>query len=287
MRKCILLLGATVIASVMAAGLSSCDRYGECTLRTTQDSLAYAEGINIANMYMGQLKNDPNIEIKSFIKGFNAALNADSSEYSYRVGAAIGMNMQMRMKYESEAFGVDIDKKVFMCAFTAVLNKDCTLISTDDAGRIYAEIRDVLIEKKMAEEDAKLAESPVAKENLAKGNAFLAKKEKEAGYVKTESGLLYKVIKAGKGKSPEDNTSIKMSYRGTLIDGTEFDKNENVSVRVGQFIPGFNEGLKLMAPGAKYEFIIPANLAYGVRGAGNKIPSNSVIIFEVELLEVK
>lgn len=286
MRKCIL-LGATVFASVLVAGLSSCDRYGECTLRTAQDSLAYAEGINIANMYIGQLENDPNIEIKSFIKGFNAALNADSSEYSYRAGAATGMGMQMRLKYESEVLGVDIDKKVFMSAFTAALNDDSTLISTDDAGRIYAEIRDELLEKKMAEEEAKLAESPVAKENLAKGNAFLAKKEKEAGYVKTESGLLYKVIKAGKGKSPEDNTSIRMSYRGTLIDGTEFDKNENVSVRVGQFIPGFNEGLKLMAPGAKYEFVIPAGLAYGVRGAGDKIPSNSVIIFEVELLEVK
>lgn len=278
---------AVMAVSIISAGLTSCNKGGECTLKTTQDSLSYAEGITYANMYINQLKNDPNIEIKAFLKGFNAALNADSSEYSYRAGASVGMATQMRLKYESEVLGMDVDKKVFMKAFSAAVNEDSTIIPANEAGEIYAAIRDGLFAKKMAEEEAKLAEEPIAKENLAKGQAFLAEKAKEAGVKKTESGLLYKVVKEGKGEKVKDNATIKINYRGTLIDGTEFDKGENVNARVGQFIPGFNEGLKLMAPGAKYQFIIPADLAYGVRGAGDRIPANSVIIFDVELKEAK
>lgn len=280
-------LGIILSGSVLTAGLSSCNKSGSCKLETTQDSLSYAEGITYANMYITQLKNDPNIEIKAFLKGFNAALNADSSEYSYRAGASVGMATQMRLKYEGDVLGMDVDKKVFMDAFTAAVNEDSTAISAGDANEIYAAIRDRLFAKKLADEEARLAEEPIAKENLAKGQAFLAEKEKEAGVKKTESGLLYKVIKEGKGEKAKDNSMIKINYRGTLSDGTEFDKNNNVDARVGQFIPGFNEGLKLMAPGAKYQFIIPADLAYGVRGAGEKIQPNSVIIFDVELLEVK
>lgn len=278
---------AALAVSIISAGLSSCSKYGNCELKTTEDSLSYAEGLIYANMYITQLKNDPNIEIKAFLKGFNAALNADSSEYSYRAGASVGMATQMRLKYESNVLGADVDYDVFMSAFSAAVNEDSTTISADEANNVYAAIRDRLFAKKMAEEEARLAEEPIAKENLAKGEAFLAEKEKEAGVKKTESGLLYKVVKEGKGKKATDNANIKINYRGTLIDGSEFDKGNNINARVGQFIPGFNEGLKLMSPGAKYQFIIPADLAYGVRGAGEKIQPNSVIIFDVELLEVK
>ena len=282
-----ILFGAVMAVSIMTAGLTSCNKGGECKLKTSQDSLSYAEGIIFANMYINQLKNDPNIEIKAFLKGFNAALNADSSEYSYRAGASVGMGTQMRLKYEGDVLGMTVDKKIFMKAFSAAINEDSTIIPVNEAGDIFNAIRDEAFAKKMAEEEAKLAEDPIAKENLAKGEAFLAEKEKEAGIKKTESGLLYKVIKEGKGEKAKDNSVIKINYRGTLIDGTGFDKGEDVSARVGQFIPGFNEGLKLMAPGAKYQFIIPANIAYGVRGAGDKIPANSVIIFDVELKEAK
>lgn len=280
-------LTAILSVTVLTAGLTSCNKYGDCTLENTRDSLSYVEGLTYANMYINQLKNDPNIEIKAFLKGFNAALNADSSEYSYRAGASVGMATQMRLKYEGEVFGVNVDKKIFMNAFSAAINEDSTMIPVNEAGDLFTAIRDELFKKKNAAEEAKLAEEPIAKENLAKGQAFLAQKEKEGGYKKTESGLLYKIIKEGKGEKVKDNESVKMDYRGTLIDGTEFDKGENVYAHVGQFIPGFNEGLKLMSPGAKYQFIIPANIAYGVRGAGDKIPSNSVIIFDVELKEVK
>ena len=140
--------------------------------------------------------------------------------------------------------------------------------------------------QKRAKEEAHFSATPEAQENLAKGEAWLANKATEEGVIKTESGLLYKVIKAGNGEYPTKDSEITMNYRGTLIDGTEFDKNQGSKGIVSNFIPGFTEALLLMDKGAKYEVYIPANLGYGALVQGN-IPSNSVLIFEVELTDIK
>ena len=139
--------------------------------------------------------------------------------------------------------------------------------------------------KKQKEEAEKLANTPEAKKNKADGEAFLAKKAKEAGVQKTASGLLYKVIKEGKGEKPVENDKVTVSYKGTLIDGTQFDASEKVPMSVGQLVPGFNEALMLMTPGSKYEVYIPADLAYGTN-PNPRIPVNSTLIFEIELLSV-
>lgn len=102
---------------------------------------------------------------------------------------------------------------------------------------------------------------------------------------KTASGLLYKVIKEGKGEKPVENDKVTVSYKGTLIDGTQFDASEKVPMSVGQLVPGFNEALMLMTPGSKYEVYIPADLAYGTN-PNPRIPVNSTLIFEIELLSV-
>ena len=121
-------------------------------------------------------------------------------------------------------------------------------------------------------------------EKIARINE-LAKKAKEAGVQKTASGLLYKVIKEGKGEKPVENDKVTVSYKGTLIDGTQFDASEKVPMSVGQLVPGFNEALMLMTPGSKYEVYIPADLAYGTN-PNPRIPVNSTLIFEIELLSV-
>ena len=125
-----------------------------------------------------------------------------------------------------------------------------------------------------------------AQENLAKGEAWLASKAQEEGIIKTESGLLYKVIKKGNGEFPTIDSKITMNYRGTLIDGTEFDKSEGAKGVVSGFIKGFTEALLLMDKGAKYEVYIPANLGYGALVQGG-IPSNSTLIFELELTDIE
>ncbi|CAB9508394.1 FKBP-type 22 kDa peptidyl-prolyl cis-trans isomerase [Seminavis robusta] len=122
------------------------------------------------------------------------------------------------------------------------------------------------------------------------GVAFLAAKEKEAGVVKLPSGLLYKELKAGTGKSPSISSPCKCHYAGALIDGTEFDssykRGEPLTLAPNQVIKGWTEAMQLMKEGAKWELYIPSELGYGDRGAGGAIPGGAALVFTMELLEV-
>jgi FKBP-type peptidyl-prolyl cis-trans isomerase FklB len=129
-----------------------------------------------------------------------------------------------------------------------------------------------------------------AQEYLERSQAFLAEKAKEEGVVSTPSGLLYKVIQAGEGKSPEASGQVTVNYRGTLIDGSKFDssydRGKPSTFTVNKVIKGWTEALQLMKEGAKWELYIPPQLAYGKRGR-KPIPPNSALVFEVELISVK
>lgn len=132
-------------------------------------------------------------------------------------------------------------------------------------------------------------QNKAAEENIAAGKAFLEENAKQEGVVQTESGLQYKVLQAGEGASPSDTDKVKVHYRGTLLDGTEFDssykRNEPAEFVVGRLIPGWIEALQIMKEGDKFEIYVPANLGYGPGGTGN-IPPNSTLKFEMELLEI-
>lgn len=125
---------------------------------------------------------------------------------------------------------------------------------------------------------------------LAKGEKFLEENGKKEGVTTTASGLQYKVLTPGTGKSPKATDTVLVHYRGTLINGTEFDssykRREPISFPLNRVIAGWTEGVQLMQEGAKFEFYIPARLAYGSRGAGRDIGPNEALIFEVELLQV-
>jgi len=120
--------------------------------------------------------------------------------------------------------------------------------------------------------------------------AFLADFAKQEGVKKTDSGLLYLVIEPGKGESPKATDKVKVNYRGTLTNGTEFDssykRGEPAEFPVNGVIKGWTEALQLMKPGAKWKLVIPSDLAYGPRGAGQMIGPDETLVFEVELLEV-
>ncbi|WP_009959498.1 MULTISPECIES: FKBP-type peptidyl-prolyl cis-trans isomerase [Verrucomicrobium] len=125
---------------------------------------------------------------------------------------------------------------------------------------------------------------------LAKGEKFLEDNAKKEGVTTTASGLQYKVLTPGTGKSPKATDTVLVHYRGTLISGTEFDssykRKEPISFPLNRVIAGWTEGVQLMQEGAKFEFYIPSKLAYGSRGAGRDIGPNEALIFEVELLKV-
>lgn len=131
----------------------------------------------------------------------------------------------------------------------------------------------------------------VAKGEKDKGQKFLETFLKEEGVKKTESGLAYKVLKAGEGKQPGPKDVVEVHYHGTLIDGTVFDssvdRGKTISFPLDRVIKGWTEGLQLMKEGGKAKFVIPSDLAYGDAGAPPKIPGGSTLVFEVELFKVQ
>jgi len=127
--------------------------------------------------------------------------------------------------------------------------------------------------------------------NLEKGQAFLKNNASKPGVHTTPSGLQYKVIAEGHGKTPKATETVRVNYRGTTIDGTEFDssykRNEPIEFPLNGVIPGWTEGVQLMKEGGKIELFIPSNLAYGAQGAGGVIAPDSTLIFDIELIKVK
>ena len=134
-------------------------------------------------------------------------------------------------------------------------------------------------------------ESEKASKTMEKETTFLNENGQKPGVITTESGLQYKVIREGIGLSPDDNDTIVVHYKGSLVDGKVFDssyeRNEPITITAGQVIPGWGEGLKLMKAGGQYELYIPQNLAYGEQGAGGVIPPFATLIFEMEVVEIK
>jgi FKBP-type peptidyl-prolyl cis-trans isomerase FkpA len=125
----------------------------------------------------------------------------------------------------------------------------------------------------------------------AGANDAIDKAAKEKGAVKTASGMVYRAIKEGSGKSPKASNTVEVNYRGTLTNGKEFDssykRNQSIKFPLTRVIPCWTEGVQLMKVGGKAQLVCPPELAYGARGAGSDVPPNATLIFEVELLDVK
>jgi FKBP-type peptidyl-prolyl cis-trans isomerase len=195
----------------------------------------------------------------------------DRAQYSYSMGVQVGKNIKSQ--------SIDVDVKAFAMGMQDALGGKEIKLNDD-------EMRGAM--QKMAE-TRRRGEQVVATENQQKGDEFLTQNKAKEGIKETSSGLQYKVVTQGKGKKPKASDTVEVHYSGRLIDGTEFDssykRGEPAQFPVGHVIPGWTEGLQLMTEGSKYEFYIPAKLAYGERG-NPSIPPNSVLIFDVELIKI-
>ncbi len=197
-----------------------------------------------------------------------------------KIGYAIGMNIGLSMKMQQ----LDIDPDQVAAGLLAAFKGEATLISEEEMAQILMTFQQQMQEREMQMMAAESAE------NAQKSSAYLEKNSKKKGVVTTASGLQYKVLTQGKGASPGLNSTVDVHYRGTLVDGTEFDSSYSRGVPatfpVGNVIPGWTEALQLMKEGDKWEITIPAKLAYADQGAPPVIPPSAALIFEVELLKV-
>lgn len=200
-------------------------------------------------------------------------LDDDKKRFSYIVGMQIGQQMK--------ADNIDLDEVAFMAAIKDVSNGAKPQLSQAD---IQATLQ--RIQQERAVEAQKAAES-----NRAEGESFLADNAKKPKIKTLESGLQYKVVKAGTGAMPKATDTVEVHYRGTLINGAEFDssfsRGEPATFPVNGVIKGWQEALQLMKEGAKWQIFVPSDLAYGSRGAGAQIGPNATLIFDVELLKIK
>ncbi|MCS6190271.1 FKBP-type peptidyl-prolyl cis-trans isomerase [Shewanella baltica] len=223
-----------------------------------------------------------NQEEKAAAASTSVELTTEAQKEAYSVGASIGRYMSGHIK-EQEELGLPVDRTLIVTGFTNGLNDQLKL--TEE------EMQTILqgLDKKLNDKRQEQATAISAK-NIEDGKKFLEENKAKTGVVTTESGLQYEVLTPGTGEKPAAEDTVEVDYVGTLIDGTEFDssykRGQTAKFPLNRVIPGWTEGVQLMPVGAKYKFVIPANLAYGERDTGT-IPPNSTLIFEVELKSVE
>ena len=280
------------VAVAAAASLASCTAQSpKANMKNEVDSLSYMMGVTntqgLKDYVVGQMGVDSTY-MADFIKGIEAgAKKTTKKDEVYMAGVQIGQQTSGRMfdGINQQLFGndstVQLSKENFLAGFIAAVKAEKLPVTIEAAQAYVQQHADAIKEKSTSKQFGA---------NKAAGQKFLAENAKKAGVVTTASGLQYKVIKKGTGAIPTDTTKVKVNYKGSLIDGTEFDssykRNEPTTFRANQVIKGWTEALKLMPVGSIYELYIPYDLAYGAREAG-QIKPFSALVFQVELISIE
>jgi len=203
----------------------------------------------------------------------NLVLKNQREKISYIIGMDIGNNLKKQ--------SVDVDPNVLAKGIKDALAGGKPLLTEQEIRETMTAFQKEMMAKREV----------VAKKNKELGDAFLAENKKKEGVKTLPSGLQYKVIKAGTGKKPKLSDTVTTQYRGSLIDGTEFDssykRGQPATFQVSGVIPAWAEALQLMEEGAKWQLFVPPNLAYGERGAGEVIGPNATLVFEIELISIQ
>jgi FKBP-type peptidyl-prolyl cis-trans isomerase FklB len=205
-----------------------------------------------------------------------ATLKTDKDKLSY----AMGMDLASQLKSRA----VDVDPAIFARGMQDALAGK-TVMTDADAKVIIAELQKSIVAKMQAEAKA------AGEKNKAEGEAFLAANKAKEGVVTLPSGLQYKVVTTGTGPKPTAEQSVVCNYRGTLLNGKEFDssysRGQPATFPLKNVIRGWTEVLQLMPVGSKWQVFVPSSLAYGERGAGPDIGPNATLVFEIELVAIK
>lgn len=206
-----------------------------------------------------------------------SVLKTQKDKVSYSIGLDIGKNLKKQ--------SIDIDPDLLARGLKDAMTEGKTLLTEEEVRTVMTAFQ----QEMQAKAAARVKE--LGDKNMKEGETFLAENKKKEGVVTLPSGLQYKVVTAGNGKKPKSSDTVTTHYRGTLIDGSEFDssykRGQPASFPVTGVIAGWTEALQLMPAGSKWQLFVPASLAYGPRGAGQMIGPNATLIFEVELLSIQ
>jgi len=210
-------------------------------------------------------------------------LETEVQKQAYGLGASIGMYMQRNLE-EHDKLGLTLDKELIVRGFVDSIDGKAVI----EKEEIQALLMNLDASMKEKQQAASIAASEAS---LAEGAKFLADNAKKEGVQVTESGIQYVVLAAGEGDKPAETDTVKVHYVGTFLNGETFDssrdRGEPAVFPLNRVIKGWTEGVQLMPVGAKYKFTIPSDLAYGPNGNPPRIPGNSVLEFEIELLEIQ
>ncbi|WP_428775733.1 FKBP-type peptidyl-prolyl cis-trans isomerase [Vibrio sp.] len=231
-----------------------------------------------------QKEEEPKAEAAEQVQAETQAVNFNSEDdkAAYAIGVSFANYLTTSIEKPSE-FGINLTKEMVLkgisdsFAGTPALDEEQTRVALEDLDKRVAET----MQKQAAEKAA------AAKKT---GDDFRAEFEKQEGVKKTESGLLYQVMTPAEGEMPKATDTVQVHYKGTLVDGTQFDssydRGEPATFPLDRVIPGWTEGVQLMPVGSKFKFVIPPELAYGEQDTPT-IPANSTLVFEVELLKIE
>ena len=204
-------------------------------------------------------------------------LDTQEKQFSYALGIQFGMQIVSQL----QSSDLPLSSEALALGISDILNQNEMKLTDEQIQAVMT-----AVQKEVQDRDTAMREAAAQQ-----GDDFRANYANEDGVESTASGVLYKVITAGDGATPTLDSTVTVHYRGTLVDGSEFDssyrRNEPTSFPLGSIIPGWQEVLQIMKVGSKWEVVIPPQLAYGENGAPPAIPPNATLVFEIELLEIQ
>ncbi len=298
--KKIMLLAVAALALAFAA----CDKHGAADAnhdgfdslfsQSQADSLmmaiATASGIQLGEQFTNVQQQNPSLSREAFIKGLRYAMAADTA-----TAFGYGMQSGMQIKYQLNSFaskGLRVDRQAFIACFTKYFMAD----SVDQMRRTLAQDAANKLSRKLSQaeqiyETAKLEQSAESKDNIAKGRQVVDSLINHDGYQSTASGVAYKVTEAGQGENVKKSDRVKLAYTAKTLDGRTFDSATAENARMQALstrIPGLQEAVEKLQPGAKAVVYIPGSEAYGVNINGRyNLGPNETVVYEVEVLEVE
>lgn len=259
----------------------------EAEFKAQQDSLskAYGKYFGMAVAFMSEQRGGMNVD--EFFKGLDVVMQADTANQGFMNGLAVGMELVSKMYQNRAQKNVVINKEIMLQAL-----KDAALTKGLEQSTVSKAYSDMMV----MEQDVEVTSRAFNPKTIAMkkaGEEYIAKiLASGEGYVKTASGLVYKMLREGNGKHYGDNQDVRMLYVGKHVDGSVFDQSrDTTSLNTGSVVKGFQEAVMLMSPGAKMVAVLPADIAYGDRGAGRRqngefsIHPGETLIFEIETFD--